>query len=146
MDSLKVIALNSFISSFSWNADELCAIKRNAKQMITIKCNNYYKNKLFEADINGQFKEKILSSFIKVDKNSSILISFRDPNERMVIGDITYKVHGANLFGISRYPYNINTYEGTPDNIYRIRYAQGYDVPPDFKDYGMFLWRTLIKD
>jgi hypothetical protein len=144
MDSLKVIALNSFISSFSWNTDELRAIKRNAKQMITIDCNNYYKNKLFEADINGQFKEKILSSFIKVNKNSSILISFRDPNDRIVNGDITYTIHTANLFGISRHPYNTNTYGGTPDN-YTVD-TEGYDVPSYFKDYGMFLWRTLIKD
>jgi len=145
MDSLKVLALNSFISSFSWNADELCAIKRNAKQMITTDCNNYYKNKLFEADINGQFKDKILSSFIKVDKDARILISFRNPDHIVRNGDITYKIYTANLFGITLHPYNVNTYAGKPNN-YIIRYTQGYDVPSDFEDYGMFLWRTLMKN
>lgn len=148
MTSLKVAALNSFINSFTWTVDELNMIKQNAEKMIGVYWNSYYKGKLLDADVDGKFMDKIMSSFIKIDISSYLMIDFRSPNGIEIGNKIRYDLFMGNgihtVFRISQC-YDTCSYSGTPDD-YQITYGKDNNVPSDFREYGMFIWRTLIKN
>jgi len=114
--------------------------------------NDKYKNKLLEVDINDDFGDLIKSSFIERYHPNCILISFRDLNERKLIGDVTYRLRTAdgyitqeNMFTFSRPLYGDCVYRGTPDK-YTAEPTENFKIHPYFHDYGMFLWRSLMKN
>jgi hypothetical protein len=159
MKSLKVLAFNSFARLFTWDTKELRLIKQNvdklvldSEKIIRVHTNDNYKNKLLEADVEKQFDDLIKSSFIERYPHNCILISFRDPNERKLIGDVTYRLRTAdghitqeNMFTVSRPFYGNCVYRGTPDK-YTAEPTGNFKIHPYFHDYGMFLWRSLMKN